>query len=85
MTHEVLLVITGNGDDSVGRRAMIESDTTVADLLRAADLNPSEWQLQIKNGEKLVSLQSEDKLLDHVQAGEKVYAYPSRMVVGVAT
>ena len=83
MTDEVLLVIPGAEGESTGRWAVIEPDTTVADLLRAADLNPSEWQLQIKRGEKVISLRSEDKLADHVQAGEKVFAFSTKMVVGL--
>ena len=84
MTQEVLLVIPGAGEETVGRRAAIEPDTTVADLLRAADLNPNEWNLQIKQGEKLITLGNNDKLSEHLQAGEKVYAFPASMVVGIA-
>jgi hypothetical protein len=83
MTDEVLLVVPGAGDETVGRRAVIEPDTTVADLLRAADLDPIRWQLQIKRGEKLVSLRSEDRLSEYVQAGEKVFAFSTEMVVGL--
>ena len=82
MSYEVLLVIPGAGDETVGRRAMIEPDTTVADLLRAANLNPSEWQLEIKQGEQGVTLAGQDKLSEHVQAGEKVFAVPTDMMVG---
>lgn len=84
MTQEVLLVVPGAGGETVGHKALIEPDTTVADLLRAADLDPSKWQLQIKRGEKLVSLRSEDRLSEHVQAGEKVFAFSTEMVVGLA-
>lgn len=85
MAQEVLLVIPGAGDESVGHKALIEPETTVADLLRAADLNPNEWQLQRKQGDSLVSLRSQDKIADHVQAGEKVFAFMSEMVVGFTT
>lgn len=84
MTQEVLLVIPGADGESTGRQAVIEQDTTVADLLRAADLDPSEWRIQIRRGEKLISLSSEDKLSQHVQDREKVYASPAGMVVGQA-
>lgn len=84
MTKEVLLVIPGTGEESVGRKAMIEPDTIVADLLSAADLNPNDWQLQIKQGDKMVTLRSQDKLSEYVQAGEKVFAFPTGMVVGIA-
>lgn len=83
MQQEVLLVIPGAGDESVGHKALIEAETTVADLLRAADLNPSEWQLQRKQGDSLISLGSQDKVADHVSAGEKIFAFMSEMVVGV--
>ena len=82
MQQEVLLVIPGAGDESVGHKALIEPETTVADLLRAADLNPSDWQLQRKQGDSLISLRSQDKVADHVSAGEKVFALMCQLVVG---
>jgi hypothetical protein len=83
MAHEVLLVVPGAGDESIGHKALIEAETTAADLLRAANLNPTEWQLQRKQGDSLVSLGNQDKIADHVQAGEKVFAFMSEMVVGL--
>ena len=84
MTKEVLFVVPGAGDETVGRPALIEEDTTVADLLRAADLNPSDWQVQVMQGDEPVSLASDDKLAQHVKEGAKVFAIPP-MVVGLAS
>jgi hypothetical protein len=83
MTQEILLVIPGADGEGIGHKAVFEPDTIVADLLHAADLPPGQWQLQVKRGEKLIALRSDDKLSDHVQAGEKVYATSTEMVVGV--
>lgn len=82
MPAEILLVVPGAGDESVGHQAFIEPDTTAADLLRAANLNPDQYQLQVKNGEKLVSLSSNDRVADYVHSGDKVFAIPSNMIVG---
>lgn len=84
MTQEILLVIPGTGNELEGRPAMIEPDTTVADLLQAANLNPNQYQLQIKQGEQMVSLGSKDRIAEHVSAGSKVFALPAGMTVGFA-
>ncbi len=84
MTQENLLVIPGNNDESTGSKVVIDSDTTVADLLAAAHLNANNYMLQVEKGGRKISLQSQDRLADHVQAGEKVFAVPSHMVVGLA-
>jgi len=84
MNQEILLVIPGAGDESTGHQAVIEPETTVTDLLSAAGLNPTDWQLQVKNGEKFVSLGAQDRIADHTQDGDKVHAFPTSMVVGTA-
>lgn len=85
MTQEILLVIPGADNELEGRPALIEPDTTAADLLRAAKLNPDQYQVQIKQGEELVSLGSQDRIAEHVKAGEKVFAFPAGMTVGCAS
>jgi len=82
MNQEILLVIPGAGDESTGHQAVIEPETTVADLLRAAGLNPTDWQLQVKQGENLVSLGAQDRIADYTHNGDKVHAFPTNMVVG---
>lgn len=84
MTKEILLVIPGTGEESIGHRVMIEPDTTVADLFTAANLNPREYMLQVQKGDKRLSLQSEERVFEHVQAGDKVFATPANIVVGLA-
>ena len=84
MTQEVLFVVPGTGDETVGRTALIEEETTVADLLRAADLSTGDWQVQVFQGDDLVSLAGEDRLAQHVVAGQKVFAVPPMVVGAVA-
>jgi len=85
MPDEVLFIIPGaGGKESTGRRAIFEEDTTVDDLLRAADLDPQQWGLEIKHGQETVPLGGHDKLSEHVQAGDKVFGVPMGMTVGLA-
>lgn len=83
MTKQILLVVPGAGDESTGYPVVIEADTTVADLLNAANLNAKDYLLQVQQGEQRISLQSQDRVADHVQAGDKVFAMPSNIVVGL--
>ena len=84
VTQEILFVIPGAGDEMEGRPAMIEPDTTAADLLRAANLSPDRYQLQVKQGEKMMALGSQDRVATYVTAGDKVFAVPADMTVGSA-
>lgn len=84
MPQEILLVVPGAEGEATGHQAFIEPDTTVADLLQAANLSSDQFQLQAKHGEKLVSLSAHDRVADHVQAGDKVFAVPSNMIVGTS-
>ncbi len=82
MTKNIFLVVPGDGSESTGYPVVIESDTTVADLLGAANLSSTDYMLQKQQGEKRVTLSNQDRVSDHVQEGEKVFAYPANMIVG---
>jgi hypothetical protein len=82
MAKNIVLVIPGAEGQAEGREAPIEPGTAAADLLRAANLDPQRWQLQLKRGDGFVSLSGQDDLHAQVQDGEKVYAVSKEMVVG---
>jgi hypothetical protein len=85
MSDEVLFIIPGaEGEESIGRRAIFEEDTTADDLLRAANLDPQQWGIEIKQGQETVTLARGDKLSEYVQAGAKVFGVPMGMTVGLA-
>lgn len=85
MPDEVLFIIPGaEGKESIGRRAIFEEDTTADDLLRAANLDPQQWGIEIKQGQETVALARDDKLSEYVQAGAKVFGVPMGMTVGLA-
>jgi hypothetical protein len=82
MEKQITVIIPATGDEAEARDAAIQPGTTAADVLRAADKNPQEWQLQLKRGEGFVSLSGRDDVHRQVQDGEKVYAVPKDIVVG---
>jgi hypothetical protein len=79
---QVTVIIPGAGDEAEARDAAIQPGTTAADVLRAAQKDPQNWQLQLKRGEGFVSLSGKDDVHQQVQDGEKVYAVPKDIVVG---
>jgi hypothetical protein len=83
MNQEILFVIPGAGGELEGRPALIEPETTAADLVQAAQLKPDQWQIQVKQNGQLVSLSSQDRVADYVSAGDKVFAVMSDMTVGL--
>ena len=82
MDKQVTLIIPGAGDEAEARDAPIKPGTTVADLLRAAGMDPARWQIQLKRGDGFRSLSGRDNLYAAVEDGEKVYAVPKDIVVG---
>lgn len=84
MNREILFVIPGSGDEVVAQRAVIESDTKASDLLQAAHLDPTAWNLQVRKGDEMVTLAAAETLLPHVESGEKIFAFPKNVVVGAA-
>jgi hypothetical protein len=83
MAKNIMLVIPGAEGQAEGREAPIEPGTTAADLLRAANLDPDRWQLQLKRGDGFLSVSGHDDLHAQVNDGEKAYAVSREMVVGV--
>lgn len=82
--NEVWLVVPGTDDEGEGRPAYIEDETTVAELLEAAELDPRLYQLSYKvNDEQFGVLSNQDRVSDYVANGEKVFATPQKkMIVG---
>ena len=81
MNKSLLLVIPGTGEESTGYPVVIDEHTTVADLLRAANLETDKWGIQVKQGTQSIALSSQDVVSAHVQENDKVFAYPTDMIV----
>jgi len=82
MEKQIIVIIPGTGDEAEARDAAILPGTTAADVLRAAQKDPQDWQLQLKRGEGFISLSGRDDVHQQVQDGDKVYAVPRNIVVG---
>jgi len=82
MSKKVTLIMPGAGEDREARDAPIEPGTTAADLLKAANLDPEQWLLQLRRGDGFISLSGGDVLWDRVQEGEKVFPAAKNMTVG---
>jgi hypothetical protein len=82
MDKTITLIIPGAGDEAEARDAPIGPGTTAADILRAADKEPQNWQLQLQREAGFVSLSGQDDVYEQVKAGEKVFAVPKDIVVG---
>jgi hypothetical protein len=81
-SKRVTLVVPGAGDAAEARDAEISPGVTAVEVLRAADMDPQEWQLQVKQGNGSISLSAQDDLYQRVQNGDKVFAVPKTMTVG---
>ena len=82
MKKRVTLVIPGAGEEAEARDGEIEAGDTVADVLRAADKDPSTWRAYLQRSNGDVSLNAQDDLFAAIVDGEKVFVEPASMVVG---
>jgi hypothetical protein len=78
-----LAMIGSTTDDRQALQVVIEPSTTVADILRQANLHPGDYEIQVRRGSETLALGLADRVYDYVMAGEKIVASPGKIDVGV--
>lgn len=81
-TKTVWLIVPGAGEEAEGRDATVQPGHTAADLLRAADKDPSDWMLQLQRDGEFLSMSGTDDVYAHVKDREKLHIVAKNMVVG---
>lgn len=84
MDKKIVVVAPGAQGQNEGREATIHPGNTAADVLRAAGFDPSQYQLQRKQGDAVTSIAATDDLFAKVNEGEKLYVVSTKMAVGRA-
>lgn len=82
MNKQITVIIPGAGEEAQARDATIGPGTTVADILRSANLDPDRWRLELQRDGGSVTLASNDDVYAQVKDKEKVFVRPADMVVG---
>lgn len=82
MEKHISVIIPGAGEEAEARDAAIDQGTTVADILRAANLDPQRFRLELQRNGGLQSLAAKDDVYGQVKEGEKVFVRPADIVVG---
>jgi len=82
MEKRINVIIPGAGDEAEAREGPIRPGTTAGDILRAAQLDPQRFLLELQRNGGSVSLAAGDDVYSQVKEGEKIFVRPADMVVG---
>jgi hypothetical protein len=82
MRKDVAVLVPGTGDEREICDLSIQPGTTAAEVLKAMELDPAKFQLQLQREGRFQSLSGSDNIYGAVETGEKLFCVPKDMTVG---
>ena len=82
MRKDVAILVPGTGDEREICDLSIQPGTTAAEVLKAMELDPAKFQLQLQREGQFQPLSGSDNVYGAVEDGEKLHAMFAGMTVG---